>query len=154
MRTTARILTVAFAAALVLGLPVSPSRAGHNLETSGGTALHYPAFSWGQQITIVDRTQPWPVSNATSNWNTAFHPGLVHYHWWNCSHGVNCAQVNEITSKSAGYLGAAFIFFNTSTGHILSSSYINRTTTTSGRPVSKRTWCRRPTVEDTQHVKR
>ena len=71
--------------------------------------LHQVAFSWGQQVTIVDRTQPWPVSAATSNWSTAFPNGIAHDHWWNCSHGVNCVQVNEINDSSNGNLGSTGI---------------------------------------------
>ena len=124
MRVAFRIFMMGLAAILFVGWFAGPSDAGHTLDTNGGTPFHYPAFSWGQQITVVDRTSPWPVSTATSNWNSAFHPGLVHYHWWNCSHGVNCVQVNEINSSSSLYLGAAIIYFNNSTGHVLTSTYI------------------------------
>jgi hypothetical protein len=91
--------------------------ASHNLETGTGIDFHWPAFSWGQQVTIVDRTQPWPVNAATSNWNTAFDPGLVHYHWWNCRHGVNCATITEIDDSSKGWIGATWHDWD-SDGHL------------------------------------
>lgn len=121
------ILTVLLLAVAVFG-PVKPVGAGHQLYDGSGTIpLHWNGFSWGNQITIVDRTQPWPVSTATSDWNNAHHEALVHYHWFDCSHGVNCVWVNEINSSSASYVGAFFASFN-GTGHLIqnqSQTYIN-----------------------------
>lgn len=124
-----------------------PANAGHNLETAGGDELHWPAFSWGQQVTVVDRTQPWPVSTASSNWNTAFHPGLVHYHWWNCSHGVNCVTVLEIDDVGEGFIGEAAITFNTSTGHITAATIeLNNAHVPSGCGGASAADCRRHTA--------
>lgn len=103
---TRRFLTSLMATLLLLGVltvtattPVSASHQQYD-PVMGTTPLHWNAFSWGNQITIVDQTGPWPVSAASTDWNNAHHEALVHYHWNVCSHGVNCLWVKEVTDSS------------------------------------------------------
>ena len=114
----------AFVGAIALLVTVisypAPSSAGHNLEEADGDLYHWADFATYRQVTFVDRTQLWPVTTATSNWDRsdAWVPGIVHYHWWNCTHGVNCVDVIEYSDASALYLGITFIFFDDSNGHL------------------------------------
>lgn len=90
---------------VAVGVATAPeASANHSFVNEFDIPVHWHLTN-PSQVTIVDRTQPWPVSTATSNWNTAHHEGLVHYHWWNCSHGVQCIQVDEISDSGKPFGG-------------------------------------------------
>ena len=132
---------------------VRPAQATHGLFNgqNPGIWLHWPAFSTFDQVTFVDRTQPWPVTTATKNWDRsdAFIPaGIVHYHWWNCTHAVHCVQVNEVDDEDLEYLGTSSITFTISTGHVLESSFItlNNFYVPSGCGGETASVCRRHTI--------
>ena len=130
-------------------------QASHGIPccNSGVVYIHWPAFSWGQQVTMVDRTQPWPVSTSTSNWNRSdafIDSGIVHYHWWNCSHAVNCTTVFEIDNANSLFIGATYLFWNATpgNGHISESTYIelNNAYVPSGCDGETASTCRRHTA--------
>ena len=75
---------------------------------------------------MVDRTYPWPVTTATSNWDRSdalIDSGLVHYHWWECSHAVNCTIINEINDPNAAWIGATGLSWNAA-GHLNQNTVI------------------------------